>query len=106
MDAANIQLNQALFLGGRNYLWSKQEDPQMLELNAGKAQKIGVIICGPQNSWNIRISVTATWSSSITSYQPVTKERKIEKQVPYTVQKQKTIYETRQAPFWEVLFSP
>jgi hypothetical protein len=106
LDAANIQLNQALFLGGRNYLWSKQEDPQVLELNAGRAQKIGAIICGPQNSWNAKISVTATWSSNITSYRPVTKERKIEKQVPYTVQKQKTVYETRQVPFWEVVFSP
>ena len=106
VDAANIQLNQALFLGGRNYLWSKQEDPQILELNAGKAQKIGVIICGPQNSWNAKITVIATWSSTITSYQPVTKERKIEKQAPYTVQKQKTTYQTRQAPFWEAFLSP
>ena len=106
LDAANTRINQALFLGGRNYLWSKQADPQIIELNAGRAQKIGVIISGPQNSWNSRITVAATWSSSTTSYQPVTKERKIEKQVPYTVQKQKTIYETRQAPFWEVLFSP
>ncbi|MCX5996170.1 MAG: hypothetical protein NTV42_00845 [Chloroflexi bacterium] len=106
LDTANTQINQALFLGGRNYLWSKQADPQIIELNAGRAQKIGVIISGPQDSWNSRITVAATWSSSTTSYQPVTKERKIEKQVPYTVQKQKTIYETRQVPFWEVLFSP
>jgi len=106
VDSANVQLNQALFLGGRNYLWSKQEDPQILELNAGRAQKIGVIICGPQNSWNAKISVNAIWSSSITSYRPVTKERKIEKQAPYTVQKQKTTYQTRQAPFWEAFLSP
>ncbi|MCX6001603.1 MAG: hypothetical protein NTY79_03605 [Chloroflexi bacterium] len=106
VDAANTRINQALFLGGRTYLWSKQADPQIIEMNAGRAQKIGVIICGPQNSWNSRITVAANWSSSTTSYQPVTKERKIEKQVPYTVQKQKTIYETRQVPFWEVLFTP
>lgn len=106
VDAANIQLNQALFLGGRNYLWSKQEDPQVFELNAGAAQKIGAIICGPQNSWNARITVAATWSRNNISYHPVTRERKIEKQVPYTVQKQKTVYETRQAPFWEAFGPP
>jgi hypothetical protein len=106
VDAANIQLNQALFLGGRNYLWSKQEDPQIFELNAGAAQKIGAIICGPQNSWNARITVAATWSRDNISYHPVTRERKIEKRVPYTVQKQKTVYETRQAPFWEAFGPP
>lgn len=106
VDAANIQLNQALFLGGRNYLWSKQEDPQIFELNAGGAQKIGAVICGPQNSWNARITVAATWSHNDISYRPVTRERKVEKQVPYTVQKQKTVYETRQAPFWEAFGSP
>jgi hypothetical protein len=106
VDAANIQLNQALFLGGRNYLWSKQEDPQIFELDAGGAQKIGAIICGPQNSWNARITVAATWSHNDISYRPVTRERKVEKQVPYTVQKQKTVYETRQAPFWEAFGAP
>jgi len=106
LDAANIQLNQALFLGGRTYLWSKQENPQIFELDAGKAQKIGIILCGPQNSWNAKISVDATWSRSITSYRPVTKERQAARQVSYPSQKQKTIYETRQVPFWEIFLSP
>jgi len=106
LDAANIQLNQALFLGGRNYLWSKQENPQIFELNAGKAQKIGIILCGPQNIWNAKISVDATWSRNITSYRPVTKERQAARQVSYPSQKQKTIYEIRQVPFWEIFLSP
>ena len=106
LDAANIQINQAVFLGGRTYLWSKEENPQIFELNAGSARKIGVILCGPQNGWNARVTVTATWSRDITSYQPVTRERKVEKQVPYKVQKQKTIYETRQVPFWEGFLTP
>jgi len=106
LDAANIQINQVLFLGGRTYLWSKEENPQIFELNAGRAQKIGIILCGPLNSWNAKAYITATWSRTTTSYHPVTRERKIEKQAPYTVQKQKTIYETRQTPFWEVFRSP
>jgi len=106
LDAANIQINQALFLGGRTYLWSKEENPQTFELNAGRAQKIGIILCGPLNGWNARATVAATLSRAITSYRPVTGERKIEKQVPYTIQKQKTTYETRQVPFWEGFLSP
>jgi hypothetical protein len=106
LDAANIQINQALVLGGRTYLWSKEENPQIFELNAGRAQKIGVILCGPQNGWNARVTVNATWSRAVTSYQPVTRERKVEQQVPYAVQKQKTIYETRRVPFWEGFLTP
>ena len=105
LDAANIQVNQSQFLGGRTYLWSKEENPQVFELNAGRAEKIGIILCGPQYGWNTRVTISATWSQTITSCQPVTRERKVEKQVPYTVQKQKTVYETRQVPFWEGLLS-
>lgn len=105
LDAANIQVNQALFLGGRSFLWSKEENPQIFELNAGKAQKIGIILCGPEYGWNARVTVSATWSQTTTTGKPVTRERKVEKQVPYTVQKQRTVYETRQVPFWEGFLS-
>jgi hypothetical protein len=106
LDAANIQINQALFLGGRTSLWSKQENPQIFELDAGKAQKFGIILCGPQNTWNAKVSVAAAWSRNITSSRPVTKERQAARQVAYPSQKQKTLYETRPAPFWEIFLSP
>ncbi len=106
LDAANIQLNQALFLGGRTYLWSKQENPQIFQLDAGKAQKFCIILCGPQNIWNAKVSVDAAWSRNITSCRPVTKERQVARQVAYPSQKQQTLYETRQVPFWEIFLSP
>ena len=102
LDMANIQVNQAKFLGGRTNLWSKPENPQVFELEAGKAQKIGIIVCGPQNQWNARITLRATFTHDTVSHKIVTRERQVAVQVPYEVEKQKTIYEARQAPFWEI----
>jgi len=101
LDKANVQINEAKFLGGRTNLWSRPEDPQVFELDAGKAQKIGVIICGPQNQWNARVTVKGAFTRNIVSYKTVSGERQVAKQVPYEVQKQQTIYQVRQVPFWE-----
>jgi hypothetical protein len=103
LDMANVQINQAKFLGGRTNLWSRPEDPQVFELDAGKAQKIGIIICGPQSQWNARVALEGTFTRNTISQKTVTGERQVAKQVPYEVQRQKTIYETRQVPFWEML---
>ncbi|MBN1690271.1 MAG: hypothetical protein JW901_04555 [Dehalococcoidia bacterium] len=101
LDKANVQINEAKFLGGRTNLWSRPEDPQVFELDASKAQKIGVIICGPQNQWNARVTVKGAFTRNIVSYKTVSGERQVAKQVPYEVQKQQTIYQVRQVPFWE-----
>jgi hypothetical protein len=102
LDMANIQINQAKFLGGRTNIWSRPENPQVFELDAGKAQKIGIIICGPQNQWNAQVTMEGTFTRNAVSYKTVVKERQVAKQVPYEVQKQKTIYQARQVPFWEI----
>ncbi len=39
VDTANTQINQALFLGGRTYLWSKQADPQIIETECRQGPK-------------------------------------------------------------------
>jgi len=102
LDMANTQINQARFLGGRNNLWSKPEDPQVFELDAGKAQKIGIIICGPQSQWNARVALEGIFTRNTVSQKTLTGERQVAKQVPYEAQKQKTTFETRQVPFWEI----
>ena len=102
LDAANVQINQARFLGGRTNLWSRPEDPQVFELDAGRAQKIGIIICGPENQWNARVTLRGTFTRNIVSYKTVVRERQVEKQVPYQIQKQQTINQVRQVPFWEI----
>jgi len=102
LDMANVQINQAKFLGGRTNLWSRPEDPQVFELDAGKAQKIGIIICGPQNQWNARITLRGAFIRNVVSSETVSGERQVAKQVPYEVEKQVTTYQVRQVPFWEV----
>ena len=102
LDMANIQINQAKFLGGRTNLWSRPENPQVFDLDAGKAQKIGIIICGPQNGWNARVTLQGTFTRDRMSQKTATGERQVARQVPYEVEKQKTTYETRQVPFWEM----
>jgi len=102
LDKANAQINLAKFLGGRTNLWSRSEDPQVFDLDAGKARKIGVIVCGPENRWNARISLKGTFTHNIISHKTVVKERQVEKQIPYQIQKQQTTYQVRQEPFWEM----
>ena len=99
---ANTQINQAKFLGGRTNIWSRAEDPQVFELDAGKAQKIGIIICGPQNQWNAQVTLQGTFTYDTVSHKAVTGERRVAVQVPYEVQKQKTTYQAMQVPFWEI----
>lgn len=105
LDMANIQINQSKFLGGRTNLWSTPENPQVFELDAGKAQKIGIIVCGPQNQWNARVTLRGTFTRDTVTHKPVTMERQVAVQVPYEVEKQKTTYQVRQVPFWEI-FTP
>jgi hypothetical protein len=102
---ANTWLSQSKFLGARSNLWSNQDNPQIIELDAGKAQKIAVIICGPQNRWNTNIRLTILWTIIKPDYGPVDKERTVEKLVPYQVMKQRTYYEIRHIPIWETFFS-
>ena len=102
LDTANVQINQARFLGGRTNLWSRPENPQVFDLDAGRAQKIGIIICGPQNQWNARVTLEGTFTCNTVSHETVTRDRQEAKQAPYEVEKQVTRYETRQVPFWEI----
>jgi hypothetical protein len=102
LDTANIQINQAKFLGGRTNLWSRPENPQVFDLDAGKAQKIGIIVCGPQNQWNARVTLQGTFTHDTVSHKTVTRQRQVAVEVPYEVEKQKTTYQARQVPFWEI----
>jgi hypothetical protein len=98
-------LFRSKFLGGRANLWSRPEDPQVFELDAGKAQKIGIIICGPQNQWNARVTLQGTFTHDTVSHKTVTRQRQVAVEVPYEAEKQKTTYRARQVPFWEI-FAP
>jgi hypothetical protein len=106
LQSANVWVNQSRFLGATNYLWSKSANPQVIELDAGKASRVAIILSGPQNRWNCRATVDVVWSRNSVEYTPVIRERQIPRQVITQVQKQRTVRTVRQVPFWEAIFSP
>ncbi|MCX6005594.1 MAG: hypothetical protein NT082_07985 [Chloroflexi bacterium] len=105
LDSANSMINGAKFLGGRTNIWSKPDNPHVLEYDIGKARNIAVIISGPQNSWNANTTVSLMLNRTQTEDKTVTRERKVLIQTPYEVQKQRDFTAIKQVPFWELLFS-
>ncbi|MGA2367350.1 MAG: hypothetical protein ABSF74_02100 [Dehalococcoidia bacterium] len=105
LENANALITRAKFLGARTNLWSNQDNPQLIQLDAGKAQKIGIIISGPGNKWNTTIRLFVLWTINTPVYGPVNKERTVQKQVPYQVVKQRTYYEIKHVPIWETFFT-
>jgi hypothetical protein len=106
LKTANTMINQAKFLGGSNYIWSQAADPQIVVLKAGKPASIAVLVSGPQNRWNSRFSIDVLWTRNIIEYSQAAKQRQVAHQVPYHVQKQRTVFQARQVPFWEAFSSP
>jgi len=105
LDQANSQLGRATFLGGRSNVWTNPKIAQIIELDAGSARTIAVIINGPHNKWNCDFSLSVVPVYYTTETRPLTYQAKTPQMVPYQVKKQRTIYEFRQIPFWELLFS-
>jgi len=105
LKSANTMINQAKFLGATNCLWSQAANPQVLVLKAGKPSSIALIITEAQNKWNCRVNLDALWSRNTVEYLPVTKQRQVSKQVPFQVELQRTVYQVKQVPFWEIIIS-
>jgi hypothetical protein len=105
LKAANDWIYQSKFVGAWANLWSNQDNPHIIELDAGKAHKIGILILGPLNKWNTTLRLFIRWTISSPTYGPVSKERTVQKQVPHQVVKQRNYYEIRRVPIWETLFS-
>jgi hypothetical protein len=49
-------------------------------------------------------SVKLIWTDEVIGPKTVTGERQVPYQVPYQVEKQRTVYKTETAPFWDVIF--
>lgn len=105
LDYANSQLGRARFLGGRSNVWVDPKTAQIIELDAGCARTIAVIINGPDNRWNCDFSLSVVPVYHTTETRPLTEQTTTPQLVPYQVKKQRTIYEFRQIPFWEIMFS-
>ncbi len=105
LHTANQWIGQARLLGGRTNLWSSKDDPQVIELKAGKATKVAVIVSGPADSWNVSMALHVAWTINPGGQQLAVRERTAQKQTPYQVLRQKTVYQVKQVPFWEAILS-
>ncbi len=52
----------------------------------------------------IKLDSKLTWTDKVTETKTVTKEREVPTQVPYQVEKQRTVTQTKNVPFWEQFF--
>ncbi|MDD5312293.1 MAG: hypothetical protein PHO26_04580 [Dehalococcoidia bacterium] len=105
LNLANIKLNYAKFLGGRQNIWSKNQDSYNLEFDLKDAREIAVIISGPINAQNVKFTASIAWADNHTEYRTVTAEHQVPFQQELRVEKQRTVLQTRQVPFWDILFN-
>jgi hypothetical protein len=105
LKTANTMINHAKLLGATNCLWSQAADPQIIILKAGKPSSIALIITEAQNKWNCRVNLDALWTRNTVEYLSVPRQRQVSKQVPFQVERQRTVYQVRQVPFWEIFVS-
>lgn len=105
LDRANSQLGQARFVGGRSNLWTDPGMSKLIELDAGYARTIAVIISGPVHRWNCDFSLSVMPVYYTTETRLLADQTKSVRHVPSQVKKQKVVYEFRQIPFWEIIFS-
>jgi hypothetical protein len=99
LDSANALMTRAKFLGGRSNIWSKPGNVQIVDLDAGRARNVAILVSGPLNKWNASFTLYVAAYGTAESKQ--SGERRMSRQLPYQVQKQRTVYEVRQVPFWE-----
>lgn len=106
LQSANTMINQAKLLGAAGDHWPQAgAEPQTIVLKAGKPSNIAIIITGSQNRWNNRATVDVLWTINTIDSREIAGERQVTRRIPYQVQKERTVYQVRQIPFWETLFS-
>jgi hypothetical protein len=102
---ANMKLDFAHFLGGKADLFLNRATSYPIELNTRGSKEIAVLIYGPTDPQNCRFSATLVWTENVTEYVTRTAERSVPVQVEHRVIKQKSVLQSRQAPFWEALIT-
>ena len=105
LNTANIKFNFARFLGAQSDLWMNRGSAYSIEFDTRGARDIAVVIAAPTIPQNARYSASLIWKDSVTENVTRTMERQVPYQVERRIEKQRTVYKTRQAPFWETLFN-
>jgi hypothetical protein len=102
---ANMKLDFAHFLGGKADLFANRATTYPIELDTKRSREIAVLIYGPTDPQNCRFSATLEWTENVTENVTRTAERSVPVQVEHRVIKQKSVLQSRQAPFWEALLT-
>jgi hypothetical protein len=105
LNTANIKFNFARFLGAQSDLWMNRANAYAIEFDTRGARDIAVIISAPTIAQNARYTASLIWSDNITENVTRTLERQFPYRVERRTEKQRTVYQTRQVPFWETLFN-
>ncbi|MCX6005595.1 MAG: hypothetical protein NT082_07990 [Chloroflexi bacterium] len=104
LNLANIKLNYAKFIGGRQNIWSKNQDTYTMEFDLKGAGEIAILISGPTIPQNARFTTSIAWTDNRTEYRTVTAEHQVPSHKELQVEKQRTVLESKQVPFWDILF--
>jgi hypothetical protein len=105
LKLANMKLDFAHFLGGKADLFLNRAATYPIELDTRGSKEIAVLIYGPTDPQNCRFSATLEWTENVTENLTRTAERSVPVQVEHRVLKQKSVLQSRQAPFWEALLT-
>jgi hypothetical protein len=84
-----------------NDLFLNRVNTYPVELDTRGSKEIAVIINGPTDPQNCRFNATLMWTENATEIVTRTAERSVPVQVERRVMKQKSVLQSRQAPFWE-----
>ena len=94
----NSQLSEAKPLSEGVYIGG-----EALSLQTTGVTKLAILVAGVNPVFSPISSAKLIWSDEVIEEQTVTKERLVSYQVPYEVEKQRTVTETRRVPFWEAI---
>jgi len=105
LASANAKLIDARYLGGESSLHFNDLGASVIEFDRKGAKIIGVLIYGTKYSWNATMTTTLVSYDTNVEEKTVTKERQVPYQVPYEIEKQGTVMQTKRVPFWESIFN-
>ena len=93
MASANSKIESARYPGK----WTGQGT---FEFDAKDTKNLAIFACGATFEWEPIREVKLKWCDNTTEARTVIKEH----EVPYQVEKQRTVMQTKKVPFWETIF--
>lgn len=107
LDSVNSQLKSDLQLGGIDSLILELKGTQPSHIDVTGIKTVAIVVRSVNSYPGLSLRtdpisfVKLAWSDNITEEKIVTKQR----QIPYQVEKQRTVMQTKKVPFWEVFSS-